>query len=198
MYGFAIHELNRNQTMGSPIYGQPLNSAEEVNALKEQLVDGDNQIERKSFYFPNVQQAIKLETAFFRVVASVKGFFLDLITLPYRVYTYGEYKNELKRALPIYQYLQNHGVPQKYLDQDRVEVVFFSGEKPAAPYIQAGGLLRATAGDRFDPAAFEGRNYQENNSYIIDVYYGAGYRSYGMHLLTDENIERLRQVFVAS
>ncbi|MGC1877913.1 MAG: hypothetical protein WA678_00890 [Rhabdochlamydiaceae bacterium] len=198
MYGFAVQELNKDQTLGRLIYRQPLNSAEEVVALQEQLIEGDEKIERKSFYFPHVQQAVKVETAFLRVFALVKGFFLDLVTLPHRVYTYGEYKNELKKTLPIYQYLQNHQVPQKYLDQDRFTLIFYSGEKPAARYVQPGGLLRAIAGDKFNPAKFQGRNYQEYNYYHTDVYDGSRHSGYGMSLLTDENKERMRQTLVAS
>ena len=143
-------------------------------------------------------KAQKLETAFSRAIASVKGLFLDLATLPYRMYTYGEYKAELKQRLPIYQFLRNHNVPQKYLDGDRLELVFIAGEKPAAPYIREGGLLRACAGSSFDPAQFQGRNYQELTTHGYDVYYGTDRSSgYGLSLLTDEWQATLRQTYIA-
>ncbi len=177
MHAFAVRSNKNDQIFGNFIYLQPLNSAEEVKELREQLIEGDKKIERH-FYFSHVQQAMKVETVFLKAVALVKGFFLDLITLPYRMYTYVEYKNELKTKLPIYQYLQNQKVPQKYLDRDRFEVVFFSGETPYE---------------------FEDRNYQQYEDYTIDVYnsVSGSSTSTGWALLTDEWIAGLSQRFVA-
>ena len=113
------------------------------------------------------------------------------------MYTYEDSKNELKKHLPIYQYLQNHSVPQKYLDQDRFALIFMSEETPAEPFIREGGILRKIAGNEFDPALFEGRNYQKYNTYRTDVYESPNYSGGGFELLTDAAIARMRQTFVA-
>lgn len=198
MYGFAVQAINKDSTRGELIYQQPLHSAEEVEVLKKRFIEGDEGIERQSYYFPYIQQAQKLQIASSRALAIFKGFFLDLVTLPYRMYTYGEYKAELKQRLPIYQYLRSHNVPQKYLEHDRFELVFFSGEKPAAPYIREGGIVRLVAGNKFDPAKFEGRNYQEHLSHDFDVYYGPNRSTgYGLSLLTDEHKAWLSQTYIA-
>jgi hypothetical protein len=198
MYGFAIQEINKDQKPGNVIYRQPLNSAAEVAALKKQLIEGDQRIERNPFYFPHVHQALKVETTFFRTLTLVKCFFVDLVTLPSRMYTYGDYKNDLKKTLPIYQYLKNHRVPQKYLDSDRFCMIFFSGETPAAPFLKKGGILRTIVGDKYDPAVFQNRNYQECETYRFDVYDGVHRSGDGMRLLTDEAKTEMRQRFIAS
>jgi|GEM_PF-5638828 hypothetical protein len=198
MYSFSVCELNRDRTLGQRIFQQPLDSAEDVDALKNQLLIGDAAIERKLFYFPHVQQVMKIENACLRVLVLMKNFFLDLVTFPYRVYTYGKYKNELKQELPIYQYLRNHNVPQKYLDKDRFAVFFFSGEKPATSFVREEGLLRKIVGDKFDPTVFQDRNFQEYNKYQSDVYYGMQHTSYGLTLLTEEVKTKLSQPFVTS
>ena len=190
MYGFSVHEANRDRTLGQRIYQQPFASAEEVEALKKQLIDGDKQIERKSLYFPHIQQAMKIQNACLRVLVLIKNLFLDLVTLPCRLYTYGKYKNQLKQKLPIYQYLRNQNIPQKYLDQDRFALIFFSGETPAAPFVREGGFIRKMAGDQFDPAVFQDRNFQQYEKYHSDAN--------GLSLLTEENKKRMDESFISS
>lgn len=187
MFGFAVY------VRSDRVFQQPLYSAGEVSALKEKLMGGDKKIERNPFYFP---QAMKAEKAFFKMI---KGLILDLITLPYRMYTFGTYKKELKKNLPIYQYLQQQQVPQKYLDADRFELFFLSGEQSAAPFVKEGGVLRAIIGDeKFDPNAFKGRNYQQYERYFVHVYNGVGSRNGGLRLLDDETKAEIRQRFIAS
>jgi hypothetical protein len=198
MYGFAIQEINKDQKLGNVIYRQPLNSAAEVAALKKQLVVGDQKIERNPFYFPHMHQAMKVEITFFKALTLVKCFFVDLVTLPSRMYTYGDYKNDLKKTLPIYQHLKNHRVPQKYLDSDRFCMIFFSGETPAAPFLKKGRVLRTIVGDKYDPAAFHNRNYQKYNTYHFDVYGSVNRDGDGMMLLTDEAKKEMKQRFIAS
>jgi len=198
MYGFSVHEANRDRTLGQRIYQQPFASAEEVEALKKQLIDGDKQIERKSLYFPHIQQAMKIQNACLRVIVLIKNLFLDLVTLPCRLYTYGKYKNQLKQKLPIYQYLRNQNIPQKYLDQDRFALIFFSGETPAAPFVREGGFIRKMAGDQFDPAVFQDRNFQQYEKYHSDVYYGTIHHANGLSLLTEENKKRMDESFISS
>jgi hypothetical protein len=199
MYLFAVHEMNKDQTCGQLIYQCPLDSAAEITTLKEQLLAGDKKIERQPFYFPHLQQAMKAETVFLRAIALVQGFFLDLVTFPYRTYTYGEYKNQLKQNLPIYQYLQSHKAPQRYLDQDRFIIIFYSEEEPAAPWFHKDGLFRMILGDNYNPVVVQNRNFQKYQTYGSDVYDGiTPYYGAGMALLTDEVIQKMRQTFVAS
>ncbi len=199
MYGFAVQAVNKDGTRGNLIYRQPLESAHQVNTLKTQLVEGDSRVERQPYYFPHLQQASKLDTLFQKAMASVKAFFLDLVTLPYRMYTYNSYKAELKNQLPIYQYLKSQHVPQKYLDQDRFEIILYSGEIPATSCFKEGSLLRHMAiKEGLDLSTFYGKNYQELTTHRFDVYEGACLSSgYGLQLLTDEMRATLRNPFVA-
>jgi len=78
MCGFAVVSVNKDRNLESIIFRQPFNIAEEVKVLKEQLIEGDSNIERESYYFPHLQQALKAKTAFVRAVSSIKGLLLDL------------------------------------------------------------------------------------------------------------------------
>lgn len=198
MYGFAVQAVNKDQTLGSLIYRQPMQSVDQVNALKKQLIEEDRKVERQSFYFPHVQQALKLEDIFQRALASLKGLFLDLAALPWR--NYDAYKTDLKPQLPIYQYLKSHQVPQKYLDEDRFQLIFYSGEKAATPIITGSGLLGLMAREGNIPLSnFEGKNYQEYATHYFDVYEGVSLNSGGgWGLLTDEYRSTLSRSFIAS
>ena len=58
--------------------------------------------------------------------------------------------------------------------------------------------MRLVAGNKFDPAKFEGRNYQEHLSHDFDVYYGPNRSTgYGLSLLTDEHKAWLSQTYIA-
>ncbi len=192
MYGFSIRSLDGNQTV---IYQQSLNSAQEVEAVKQQLIAADEQIERKSFVFPHVEQAMKTDTIFWMIIESIKGFFIDVVSLPFRLHTYGEYKQELKQTVPIYQYLQNHRVPQKYLDQDQFEVIFYSGELGAEAFWRRSNVLMLI---NPNPEVLRGRNYQEFGTYRVDAVDGYSQKGGGLTLLTDDMIQRLRQNLVAT
>jgi hypothetical protein len=197
MYAASIRSLEKNGNPGNSIYLQPFNSEAEVNRLKDQLINGDEKVKRKSFYFPLTKQAFKVESVASRFIEVVKSFFTDLFSLPSRWNTYGEYKNEMKKALPIYQFLQNLKLPQKYLDQDRFEVLFFSGEEPAAPYLQKNNLARLMLGEAYDPKKFEGRNYQMYSIYRIDLHNGVSQTGGGLSLIEGEFEQKLKTPFVA-
>ncbi len=155
MHGVLIRESDKNCLPGEYILKQQVDSKTNVEALIGKLVFGNSLAERKSFYFPYAQQAMKVESVFLSCLAVIVGSVVDVITFPYRAFQIQQYKTELKETLPIYKYLKEQNVAQKYLDQDRFEVTFyFDPQTTEKAYIKD---------------TIQGNRY---NSYLIDIYRG--------------------------
>jgi hypothetical protein len=141
MYCIKIFEWKNNGRYDSDrqlLLKQPLNSQQEVDTLRNRLIF-EAETHRKAFYFPYLEQAMKVESLFKKFLAVIAAVAADLITLPYRLINQEGYRNELKSTLPIYQYLRSQGVNNAALnDNNDFEVIFYTGEEEPFPLRQVG------------------------------------------------------------
>jgi hypothetical protein len=121
--------------------------------------------------------------------------FVDLITFPYRAYTYGEHENELKKRLPIHQYLKENKIPERFLKQNKFEILFSGGLTPAEQYDR---MLSLLLGSNYNPEAFKGKIYQGYVIYQTDLYQGSQSSKSGHILLTEETIKNFSTPFTTN
>lgn len=164
----------KDEATRTVLYDQSL-TPEEGKKLTTELFDTHGSIV-KSFYFPTLQQAQKIQNLCLRFFACISAFFFDLIimpiALPIRKCSYESYKKELKTQLPFYIWLKERGVPQKYLEKDSFEILIFTDKTKGAEFAPGFERVFPEKRETFKTPEFQNRVYQNYHQIRYDVYGG--------------------------
>lgn len=154
-YGIRVYNYDPEamETRGTPLVNQEIDSKEEVEALKKELIDNDP--ERKPLYFPLTFYAAKIGNCVVRFFCLIVAFTLDLLTFPLvfplmKYYIYPPYLQELKDQLPLYKFLKKYKVSDENLKKENFEVVFFTGQGPEVKKVVS-NLQKAGIADALEP-----------------------------------------------
>jgi len=124
MSDFAIRIVDSHEVT---LFSKPLDSLEDMNKLKEDLVDKSDKMKRFNFLFPTTIAATQIQNYVLRVFSTIGAFFLDFITLPI---CYFGYKKIIRNNLPVHKFLkgifEEKRVSTNFLNQDSYRVYFYS------------------------------------------------------------------------
>ncbi|NGX33893.1 MAG: hypothetical protein K1060chlam1_00235 [Candidatus Anoxychlamydiales bacterium] len=125
MFDFAIKILDDQETI---LFSQPFTSRKEMGQLEGELLKDifNPEPHLKEYYTFGIQVINKIKSVFFKA----RAIFLDLITLPYKLL---RFKQEYKKTLFVYKYLNSQGVSEKYLQKTNALSLFL--QLIALPYV---------------------------------------------------------------